>query len=214
MELPGPLGTTSVRNAGAYRSGIICYPGHGHRPDVLYQESAWQQADCVTEYVLHWSSSSFLEDSGQEIFKIYLSFSLEVGFLPEGINLLATEQALRVDIYLILGYVAGVIFVEHLEYFHNIVVKRLLVHFFQHVQQKFLEVNGPIAVIIHLLEYNVNFFLVNIVAEPPQQELKSATGDIASVVSIVHLENFPKFFDLFDFVWVEQLVSSTFLCSG
>ncbi len=63
-----------------------------------------------------------------------------------------------------------------------------------------MEVDGAVAVLVHGPEDLVDLLFVDVVAQASQEELKGATGDVAGVVAVVHLEDFLEFLDLFGLV--------------
>jgi hypothetical protein len=69
-----------------------------------------------------------------------------------------------------------------------------------------MEVDGAIAILIHLLEFGVDFLLTHIVSQPSEQKLEGSAGDVSGVVAVVHLEDLFELFYLLDFVGVEVLV--------
>jgi hypothetical protein len=69
-------------------------------------------------------------------------------------------------------------------------------------------------ILVHLIQDDVDFFLVDVVAKPSQQEFQCPTGNITSIISIVHLENFPKLFNLFSFVGIEELIGVDYNLGG
>ena len=68
-----------------------------------------------------------------------------------------------------------------------------------------MEVNGAVAVFVHLLELVVHLFFVYVVSQPSQEELQGPSSDVAGVVAVVHLEDLLQFLDLLHLVGVELL---------
>lgn len=68
-----------------------------------------------------------------------------------------------------------------------------------------MEVDGTVAVLIHLLQSHVHLLLAHIIPQSPQQKLQGPTGDVARVVAVVHLEDFLQLLDLLHLVRVELL---------
>jgi hypothetical protein len=135
------------------------------------------------------ANSKSHEHFGQKDLIINLAFPFEICLFAKAIDDVFFEHPLGDNFHFCFGEVAGIISIEYLEDFYDVRTQVLFVDFLQHVQQEFLEIYGTIAILIHLFQLSIHLFLANVVPQPSQQELESATGDVAGVVAVVHLEN-------------------------
>ena len=68
-----------------------------------------------------------------------------------------------------------------------------------------MEIDSAVAILVHLLQPEIDLLLTDIIAEPPQQKFEGATGDMARIVAVVHLEDLFQLFYLLHLVGVEFL---------
>lgn len=66
------------------------------------------------------------------------------------------------------GKVPSGILIQNFKNINNIIFQRLRINFLEHIQQKLLKINSTILILIHILQHNINLFLVNIITKTPQ----------------------------------------------